>query len=171
MMSLPAHLEIHFLTETPSFDDAVEAMADEAFGPGRFARAASRVREMAPHDRSLSFVAVRHGELVGSVRQTRVMVGARPAVMLGPLAVRPACKGKGVGRALMALAADAAREAGEEVIFLVGDRAYYMPLGYSPLPRGSLRMPGPVDEARILALALRPGALEGLEGPVGPRLT
>jgi hypothetical protein len=30
-------------------------------------------------------------------------------------------------------------------------------------------MPGPVDERRILGLALAPGALEGLSGAVGPR--
>ena len=170
MMSLPAHLEIHFLTETAAHDCAIEALAADAFGPGRFARAASRVREMTTHDRSLSFVAVRHGELVGSVRQTRVAVGGRPVLMLGPLAVRPAFAGKGAGRALMAMAAEAAKVAGEAAIFLVGDRAYYMPLGYRPLPKGSVWMPGPVDEARILGLELAPGGLEGLAGAVGPRL-
>lgn len=169
MMTLPAHLEIHFVTETAAYDAAIEALTSDAFGPGRHAKAAARVREMAPHDRSLSFVAVRHGELVGSVRQTRVLVGRRPVLMLGPLAVRPACKGKGAGRALMAMAANAARDAGETAIFLVGDRAYYMPLGYQPLPFGSVLMPGPVDEARILALALADGALDGLAGPVTPR--
>lgn len=169
MMSLPAHLEIHFVPETPDHDDAIEALTAEAFGPGRHAKAAARVREMAPHDRALSFVAVRHGELVGSVRLTRVLIGGRPAVMLGPLSVRPACKGRGAGRALMAMAAEAARAAGESVIFLVGDRAYYMPLGYQPVPKGSILMPGPVDEQRILALPLVDGALDGLCGPVGPR--
>lgn len=169
MLSLPAHLEIHFAAETPIFDDAIEALSDDAFGPGRFAKAAARVREMTGHDRSLSFVAVRQGELVGTVRQTKVMVGARPILMLGPLAVRPSCKGRGVGRALMTLAAEAARAAGEAAIFLVGDRGYYMPLGYQPLPAGSVRMPGPVDEARILGLELSPGALSGLKGTVTPR--
>ncbi|WP_185983536.1 GNAT family N-acetyltransferase [Aureimonas mangrovi] len=169
MMSLPAHLQIEFTLETAAHDEAVEALSAEAFGPGRFTRAAARVREMTPHDRSLSFVAMRGAEFVGSVRQTRVMVGTRPAVMLGPLAVKPAFKGKGAGRALMAMAADAARLAGETAIFLVGDRAYYMPLGYEPLPARSVLMPGPVDERRILGLALVPGALQGLSGAVGPR--
>lgn len=169
MMSLPAHLEIHFVTETPAYDEAIEALTSDAFGPGRHAKAAARVREMTPHDRSLSFVAVRHGQLVGSVRQTKVLVGGRPVLMLGPLAVRPSCKGKGAGRALMAMAADAARDAGETAIFLVGDRAYYMPLGYQPLLGGSVIMPGPVDPARILGLPLVEGALEGLAGAVAPR--
>ena len=169
MMSLPAHLEVHFVAESAAHDAAVEALNAEAFGPGRHAKAAARVREMVPHDPSLSFVAVRQGEVVGTVRQTKVAIGGRPAVMLGPLAVRPALKGRGVGRALMALAADAARAAGETVVFLVGDRAYYMPLGYEPLAPGAVSMPGPVDARRMLALPLEADALDGLSGAVGPR--
>lgn len=169
MMSLPAHLEVHFVPESAAHDAAVEALNAEAFGPGRHAKAAARVREMVPHDPSLSFVAVRQGEVVGTVRQTKVAIGGRPAVMLGPLAVRPALKGRGVGRALMALAADAARAAGETVVFLVGDRAYYMPLGYEPLAPGAVSMPGPVDARRMLALPLQADALDGLSGAVGPR--
>ena len=36
----------------------IEAINEEAFGPGRFARAAYRIREGGPHERDLSFVAV-----------------------------------------------------------------------------------------------------------------
>jgi predicted N-acetyltransferase YhbS len=89
--------------------------------------------------------------------------------MLGPLAVRPAFKKRGIGRMLLALSAEAAREAGETAIFLVGDRAYYMPLGYQPLPLGSVLMPGPVDAARLLGLSLVAGAFEGVSGAVLPR--
>lgn len=160
---------VQYAPETPDHDLIVDAIAADAFGPGRFARAAERVREMMPHDRGLSFVAMLEGEIVGSVRQTRVAVGAGPALMLGPLAVRPAFKGRGIGRALMGMAAAAARREGEGAIILVGDRAYYEPLGYRPLPAGSVILPGPVDRGRILGLPLRPNGLDGLAGIVGPR--
>jgi len=162
-------LAVLYAPETADHADAIERIAAEAFGPGRFARAAERVRERQPHDPALSVVAFLHGEVVGSVRQTRVRIGATPAVMLGPLAVRPLFTKRGIGRQLMRLAADAAGQAGERVIFLVGDRAYYEPFGYRPLPVGTVRMPGPVDERRILALELVPGALEGISGAVEPR--
>ena len=161
--------DVLYLPETADHDLIVDAIAADAFGPGRFTRAAERVREMIPHDRTLSFLAVLEDEVVGSVRQTPIAIGARPALMLGPLAVRPAFKGHGIGRTLMRLAAEAARKAGEGAIMLVGDRAYYEPLGYQPLPPGSVILPGPVDVRRILGLALKPGALEGLSGTVGPR--
>lgn len=166
MSSLPVAA---YRPETPDDDPFVDALAADAFGPGRFARAAERVRERAAHERALSFVAILDGDVVGAVRQTRIMIGLRPALMLGPLAVRPAQAGKGIGRRLMALAAEAARGAGESLIILVGDLSYYGPLGYEALPTGSVILPGPVDQTRILGLPLAADALRGVSGIVGPR--
>ena len=169
MLSTLQDLDLAFEAELPAHADTIEAINAEAFGPGRFTRAAERVREHSPHDLALSRVAILRGEVVGSVRLTPVRIGKTDVLMLGPLAVRPGFKKRGIGRMLLSLAADAAKAAGETAIFLVGDRAYYMPLGYAPLPVGSVTMPGPVDETRILGLALVPGAFDGVEGPVLPR--
>jgi predicted N-acetyltransferase YhbS len=169
MLSIARELDLRFCAETRQDAAVIDDIAAEAFGPGRFTRAAERVRERAPHDPALSLVAILGAEVVGSVRQTRVSIGGTDVVMLGPLAVRPRFKKRGIGRTLLAMAAETARIAGERAIFLVGDRAYYMPLGYRPLPAGSVRMPGPVDEARILGLELVVGAWEGVAGTVEPR--
>jgi predicted N-acetyltransferase YhbS len=39
-------------------------------------------------------------------------------------------------------------------------------VGFSRLPVGQLLFPGPVDQDRVLGLALKDGALCGLSGPV-----
>ncbi|MCQ8780995.1 GNAT family N-acetyltransferase [Mangrovibrevibacter kandeliae] len=161
--------DVRFLPEAPEHSAAIEAIADEAFGPGRFARAAERVREMAPHAAALSFVALFEGTVIGSVRLTPVAIGNVPALMLGPLAVRPSFKNRGAGKALMRLAERAARAAGERLIFLVGDPPYYEPLGYRPVPPGTIVMPGPVDQRRVLVLPLVEGAEAELAGAVQPR--
>jgi predicted N-acetyltransferase YhbS len=57
-----------------------------------------------------------------------------------------------------------ARRGGHRAIVLVGDLPYYARVGFSALPRKTVRFPGPVDPARILGLALEPGALETLAG-------
>lgn len=169
MLSRLSSTGLTFGNELPLHAACIEDISAEAFGPGRFARAAARVREMASHAPELSFVACLNGQVIGSVRQTPVLVGTTPALMLGPLAVRPAYKGMGVGKSLMHMAADAARNAGEAFIFLVGDRGYYMPLGYEPTRPGSIVMPGPVDPMRVLVLPLDGGAVETLEGKVTAR--
>ena len=78
-----------YLTEDPTHDAIIQTINDEAFGPGRHARAAERVREQGPHDRSLSFVATVEGEVIASVRMTPIIAGSVNGHMLGPLAVRP----------------------------------------------------------------------------------
>ena len=86
----------------------------EAFGPGRFVRAAYKIREGGPHERQLSFVATQDGSVVGSVRMTRIAAGEGRALLLGPLAVRPDFKNIGIGRRLVAIALQAAAENNQE---------------------------------------------------------
>ncbi|MDR3509416.1 MAG: N-acetyltransferase [Caulobacteraceae bacterium] len=152
--------------ERPEDAVAVEHLIDRAFGPGRFAKTAERLREGRKPLTDLSFVAWDNGVLVGCVRQWPVTVGDRPVVFLGPFAVDPAWRSRGLGAALIAKACAAATEAGHDAILLVGDAPYFGPLGFDPVPKGQVVLPGPVDARRILTHSLKPGAGEGLSGLV-----
>jgi predicted N-acetyltransferase YhbS len=153
--------------EQPADDSEIEALHAEAFGPGRFARAAFRLREGVPHDPALSFVALAGDDFVASVRLTPIRIGERPALLLGPLAVKPAHKGRGAGKQLVRISVEAAREAGHKVVLLVGDEPYYGPLGFSRLALNAITLPAPVDPYRVLVAGLTPDALEGLGGKAG----
>ena len=155
---------VAYQPEETGHDPIIEEINAEAFGPGRFARAAYKIREGGPHDRTLSFVALCDGEVVGSVRQSWVDAGGARALLLGPLAVRPDWKNRGIGRQLVRIAVDAARQAGAPAVILVGDAPYYGPLGFSRVPFGQIRMPRPVDPARLLIAEIKPGALSALSG-------
>ena len=153
--------DIAFAPENPAFDVDVEALNADAFGPGRFARAAYRIREQGPHERAL------HGNvLVGSVRMTRIKAGVATALLLGPLAVAPHFKKIGIGRRLVRLALDAASQSGAELVVLVGDEPYYGPLGFEKIPRGQITLPRPVDPDRLLAHEIAPGAIARFAGGV-----
>ncbi|MFC5585419.1 GNAT family N-acetyltransferase [Nitratireductor kimnyeongensis] len=158
--------DIHYLPEEPAHDAEIELINEEAFGPGRFTRAAYKIREGGPHDRSLSFVAVHQDQVIASVRMTWIAAGEGRALLLGPLAVRPAFKSIGIGRKLVAIAVDAARKAGAGSVVLVGDAPYYGPLGFEKIPHGQLAMPRPVDAERLLAVELNEGAVARLNGSV-----
>jgi predicted N-acetyltransferase YhbS len=70
MPGFPMFMKKHdlvYLTEDASHDAAIDIINEEAFGPGRFARAAARIREQGPHDLSLSFVCADDGETIASV--------------------------------------------------------------------------------------------------------
>ena len=158
--------DVAYLPEQPAHDPEIEHINAEAFGPGRFARAAYKIREGGPHERHLSFVAMHDGAVIASVRMTRVAAGEGRALLLGPLAVRPAYKNLGIGRKLVGIAVEAAEQANAAAVLLVGDEPYYGPLGFKKVPRGQLAMPRPVDLERILAVELKPGAVAALKGMV-----
>jgi predicted N-acetyltransferase YhbS len=149
--------------------DAIERLHERAFGPGRFARTAFRIREGAAPLRDLSFTALVGTLLVGSVRLTPVQAGPQPGLMLGPLTVDPAFESRGIGGALIARSLEAARERGHELVFLVGDEPYYGRFGFTRVPRGQLAMPGPVDPERLLAAELVAGSLAKAHGTILPR--
>jgi predicted N-acetyltransferase YhbS len=155
--------------ELPSDADAIERLHERAFGPGRFARTAFRIREGAAHLPELSFAALVGTLLVGSVRLTPVWAGEVRALMLGPLTVDPAFENRGIGGALMSRSVSAARERGQALVLLIGDEPYYVRFGFKRIPQGQLAMPGPVDPDRFLALELVEGALPKARGKVLPR--
>lgn len=144
--------------------EPIETLLDTAFGPGRFAKTAYRLREGVPADLDLSFVALAGVRLIGSVRLTPIRVGEAPALLLGPLAVHPDFEGRGAGRALVRTALEAARAAGHGLVLLVGDPPYYGPLGFAAVPPGQITLPGPVDPRRLLAAELAPGAAAATRG-------
>jgi predicted N-acetyltransferase YhbS len=148
--------------------DAAEAAAliDRAFGPGRFTKSSERVREFATYRPDLSFCAWRDGRLIGVVHQHIVRVGERTLVFLGPLAVDAAERKHGAGHGLVEHAIAAAQAAGYEAILLVGDAGFFQRCGFDAAPAARVVMPGPVDQARVLLRALKPGGADGVEGPV-----
>jgi predicted N-acetyltransferase YhbS len=162
MTSLPLTIR----HELPLDSAAIERLHERAFGPGRFARTAFRLREGVPPDPALSFAAHVGTFLVGSIKVTPVLAGGHPALMLGPLTVDPAFEGRGIGAALMNRSIEAARAAGHDLIMLIGDAPYYARFGFRPIPPGQLVLPGPADIARFLALELVEGVLAGRHGAV-----
>lgn len=164
----PKH-DLVYLTEDASHDEVIELINEEAFGPGRHTRAAARIREEGAHDRTLSFVCADDGETIASVRMTAVMAGDVKGHLLGPLAVRPSHKNRGIGRELVRIAIDAAKRKGSEAVILVGDAPYYGPLGFEKVAYGALQFPGPVDPNRVLVVPLRPDVHARMKGRIGWR--
>ena len=155
--------------EWPADAAAIERLHERAFGPGRYARTAFRLREGAPHLLDLSFTALVGTLLVGSARMSPVHAGTTPALMLGPLTVDPAFESRGIGGALMRRCIETAREGGHVLVLLVGDEPYYSRFGFRRIPARQLELPGPVNPERFLALDLEAGALERSRGLVAPR--
>lgn len=155
-----------FALERPEDAALVDDLIDRAFGPGRFAKAAERLREGNRLRADLSVCAWDGRALVGCARQWPILIGETPAVFLGPFAVEQAWRNRGLGAALIARADALSQAAGERLTLLVGPRAYFGPLGFEPVAPGRVILPGPVDAKRILWRAHAPGGLDGVSGKV-----
>ena len=163
-MTMPSAL---IRLQTPDDYPTLIELNEKAFGPGRFARAAYRVREGAMHDPRLNLCAVLEGEIIGSVDFTPVAIGGvSGALLLGPLIIVEDHKNQGYGLRLMLDGLERARELDYRLVILVGDLPYYARAGFGSTPFERIALPGPVDPARILHVELIPGALSAYRGLV-----
>ena len=159
---------IQLRAEASEDAEAVTALVDAAFGPGRFAKAAERLREGRRPRLDLSVTAWDGTELVGSVRLWRVRIGETPALLLGPIAVAPSRRGEGIAQAMTVEACLRGMAVGAGLIVLVGEERLFGPLGFFVPEPGRVVLPGPVDPRRVFVRELAPGAFEGVSGAVRP---
>jgi putative acetyltransferase len=102
-----------------------------------------RLREDAGWIPRFSLVAEADGAVVGHVVATRGVVGDRPALGLGPVAVHPDRQGRGIGTALVHALLGAAEARDEELVALLGDPAFYGRFGFVPAAGEGVEAPDP----------------------------
>jgi len=155
---------IDIVDEAPVHIGAREALLDLSFGEERFTKTSERLREgRLP---VFAFAALdESGKLVGTVRLWSVADrDGSESLLLGPLAVDPACRGSKVGDRLMRHALNQAALLGHGSVILVGDLPYYARFGFEAGLLDDVTLPGPVAYERFLALEFAPGHVAGLEG-------
>lgn len=108
-------------------------------------------------DSEIGLVAEENDRLLGHILLSRMRVEAddRPlrALALGPVAVLPERQGEGIGARLIAAALDRARALGEEIVFVLGEPAYYQRFGFDPTQ--AVPFASPYAGPYFMALALR----------------
>ena len=160
------------LPQRPADGPAIELLLDEAFEPERRLRPAYSLRGNAAPIAALSFVARDDGRLIGTLRFWPVTIGRlTPALLLGPIAVAPAFRGRGVATTLIGNGLDAARDQGHEIVVAIGEARLFSRFGFLPAFDQGLTMPVPVEPERFLTCPLAADALDGVGGVLGPAET
>lgn len=147
--------------ERPGDEEAIAAVHRAAFGKDEEVQIVERLRAGPDYLPHLSLVAEQDGAIVGHTILSRARLDARPALGLGPIGVLPDRQRDGIGSALMHASLDAAREAGEAVVVLLGHPTYYPRFGFVPASRLGITPPFEVGDEYFMALELQPGAANG----------
>ncbi len=156
--------------EEPTDRPAIFRVVREAFGRDDEARLVDALRTSDAFIPELSLVALDETAIVGHVLFTRIAIrdgdASHPGLALAPVAVAPSHQGKGIGSALIRRGLEEAGARGHGVVIVVGHPEYYPRFGFVPAHARGIRAPFPVNDRSFLALALRPGALDGVRGIV-----
>jgi putative acetyltransferase len=118
----------------------------------------------------VSLVADDGGEIVGHVLLSGAEIvdgkAATPCLALAPLAVTPSRQRQGIGARLVEASLAQARRSGHGIVIVLGHPEYYPRFGFAPASTFGIRCPFEAPAEAFMALALRPGALEGVRGVV-----
>jgi predicted N-acetyltransferase YhbS len=143
----------------------VEALYDLCFAPGRTALSSYRLRDGVPTVAPLCLtLRDDDGTLAAVIRYWPARIGEHDVLLLGPVAVHPTRQGEGLGALLINESLAEARRLGWERVMLVGDLPYYARFGFRKLE--GVEMPPPTNPDRVLGLALKAGAWDGITGQV-----
>ena len=156
-------------SETPasaSGQSAIRAVHAAAFGRPDEADLVDALR--AQGYAILSLVATIGGRVTGHILFSRMWIkttaGLIPAISLAPVAVLPEYQRQGIGSRLIERGLEMLRERGEAIAIVLGHPDYYPKFGFSAAKAAPLLSPFPPEA--FLAMELRAGALDGIEGRV-----
>jgi len=152
---------------SPSDDAWIEQLHAKVFGPGRFARAAFRVREAFSIDPNLSLIAKLGDKKIATISMSAISIAGVNGYLLGPLATDLEYRGLKAGRKLVQQVCDMAfKQTEAEFVMLVGDSSYYGALGFEPAKLNSIIFPAPLDQRRILVHSRGEKIIEKLHGSI-----
>ncbi|GAA4643314.1 N-acetyltransferase [Pontixanthobacter gangjinensis] len=155
-------------------DTLIEQLLDRAFGDGRQARTAYRIREGTDWLEALSFAVLDEEDfLAGTIQLWPIALTDpdgrnHPLFMVGPVAVLPEKQDEGYGKALMVAALGAIDASASLPQMMIGDPEYYGRFfGFTAEHTANWHCPGPYEQSRLLVRCANPAILPA-EGMLGP---
>lgn len=115
-----------------------------------------------------SLVALVEGEVVGQVAFSAVQIDTSGASFeaagLAPVAVSPVWQRRGIGSRLVRAGLEACRQAGRNVVVVLGDAAFYARFGFVPARHLGIRWEHDAPDEAFQVAELQDGALAGRGG-------
>jgi putative acetyltransferase len=159
---------ISVLHERPEDANAIRFLLEEAFGQANEADLVDVLRHRGAL--TLSLVAIRDNEVLGHILFSPVTIespgSSFSAIGLGPMAVLPPYQGKGIGSQLVRAGLEQCRQAGHEIVVVLGHPDFYGRFGFVPTRHRGIHCEFDVPDDAFMIMELRQGALAGRGGLV-----
>jgi putative acetyltransferase len=159
---------VTILRERKEDANAIRFVLEEAFGQSSEADLVDALRRRGAL--TLSLVALREDEVVGHIVFSPVMIESAgssfDAIGLGPMAVLPPYQRKGIGSELVRIGLEQCRDAGHEIVVVVGHPDFYGRFGFVPTKHRDLHCEFDVPDDVFMVMELRQDALAGRGGLV-----
>jgi len=154
--------------ERPGDANAIRFVLEEAFGQSNEADLVDALRNRGVL--TLSLVALRENEVVGHIVFSPVTIESAgssfSAIGLGPMAVLPSYQRKGIGSQLVRIGLEQCRQAGHEIVVVLGHPDFYGRFGFVPTRHRGIHCEFDVPDDVFMVMELRQGALAGRGGLV-----
>lgn len=158
---------VEIRAERPGDRGAIHDVNRRAFGGSSEADLVDALRSA--NKVEVSLVAEEEGQVVGHILFSPVSVTTAPAsfhgVGLAPMSVRPEFQHRGIGSQLVRAGLEACRQAGHDLVVVLGHVDYYPRFGFTRASDHGLDNEYLATDA-FMVLELRPGALQGVNGVV-----
>jgi putative acetyltransferase len=159
---------IHVRREKSGDEAAIARVNREAFGKPDEARIVDAIRQAGP--RRISLVAVDGAAVVGHILFTPIALeseGSSLNVMgLAPMSVLPEFQRRGIGSMLVKAGLCECREAGCQLVVVIGHPEFYPRFGFRPARGYGLQSEFDVPDEAFMVAELMPGALAECRGLV-----
>lgn len=109
--------------------------------------------------KELDYVVIEDNKIVGSIVYNKVFFGdkkemSNEVIGFGPISVAPEYQGKGIGKKLIEVTADKAKEMGYKAILITGNDKYYNKLGFVSASKFGVHLAGmPLDDEATFFMA------------------
>ena len=158
--SRPRASTLRVRPETPADFEAIDHVAQLAFGRVDEAEIVRRVRASRHYIPELALVAEDEGQLVGHVMFSDVELRGEESLAvpsLAPLSVKPEWQLQGVGTALVEAGLAAAEARREPLVVVVGPPRYYPRFGFEPARPYGIEPPAPGVPDEVFMVKLLSG--------------
>jgi len=159
---------VAILHERPEDANAIRFVLEEAFGQSIEADLVDALRRRGAL--TLSLVALRENEVVGHIVFSPVTIESAEssfdAIGLGPMAVLPPYQRKGIGSQLVRIGLEQCRQAGHEIVVVLGHPDFYGRFGFVSTKHRGIYCEFDVPDDVFMVMELRQGALAGRGGLV-----